>query len=550
MRCVVPSVASDPNVILPARAHSSQNSPMTRSPSEAASREPAPPFAALLDSAGQADNPPPRPERTGRLDRANRPDAAASSNQEADEVATAKQPADAKDSTPAKPGDEPGSGKPGKVAGQESKGKESEETKDGTAAEPTGDSSSDPQITVDATTNPDALPTSVAAAVTPPIAESQPVTATPDADGLAAAPAACEQSAPDGAVDPAPVQVQNEPAQGDQASANPTVQTNVPDTTAAQAPAAQSAQGQTSQTQTTQTQTTQAITTQSQVAQAQPTQTRPGKPQQAKAETAATPQTKAGHALPQQAKAHTDAPANPAGDDGDTAQPAPQGEVSKDAKPAPSAASAVTVAAHTAGRQPTDVALAAISLRHGDDAAGAAGPAKNATDVLQNLGLWTPAEQTGAAATAASAGANPNAAQGVGVPVAALAVEIATQAFAGKHRFEIRLDPPELGRIDVRLDVDRDGNVTSRLVVDRSDTLDLLKRDAAQLERALQQAGLKMSDNALEFSLRQQTYARDDAPAPTAGLLMVPDDDPAPVEALRQGYGRLLGLGGGLDIRV
>ena len=50
-------------------------------------------------------------------------------------------------------------------------------------------------------------------------------------------------------------------------------------------------------------------------------------------------------------------------------------------------------------------------------------------------------------------------------------------------------------------------------MVDRADTLDLLKRDALQLERALQQAGLKTSDNALEFSLRQQAFARDDTPA-------------------------------------
>ena len=50
---------------------------------------------------------------------------------------------------------------------------------------------------------------------------------------------------------------------------------------------------------------------------------------------------------------------------------------------------------------------------------------------------------------------------------------------ASKH-FEIRLDPPELGRIDVKLDVDRDGNVSTRLVVDRADTLDLLKRDASR----------------------------------------------------------------------
>lgn len=58
----------------------------------------------------------------------------------------------------------------------------------------------------------------------------------------------------------------------------------------------------------------------------------------------------------------------------------------------------------------------------------------------------------------------------------------------GKNRFEIRLDPPELGRIEVRIDVDHDGNVTSRLTVDRADTYDLLRRDATDLERALQDA--------------------------------------------------------------
>ena len=76
---------------------------------------------------------------------------------------------------------------------------------------------------------------------------------------------------------------------------------------------------------------------------------------------------------------------------------------------------------------------------------------------------------------------------------------------AGKNHFEIRLDPPELGRIEVRLDVDRDGNVTSRMIADRSDTLDLLRRDASGLERALQDAGLKTADNSLQFSLRDHS---------------------------------------------
>src|SRR5262249_22734419 len=92
------------------------------------------------------------------------------------------------------------------------------------------------------------------------------------------------------------------------------------------------------------------------------------------------------------------------------------------------------------------------------------------------------------------------------VPIAGLAVQIASRAPDGNKRFDIRLDPPELGRIDVRLDVDQGGKVTSRLIVERADTLDLLRRDAPQLERALQHAGLN-TDGGLQFSLRDQSFA-------------------------------------------
>ena len=137
------------------------------------------------------------------------------------------------------------------------------------------------------------------------------------------------------------------------------------------------------------------------------------------------------------------------------------------------------------------------------------------------------------------------------VPVAGLAVEIVSRAQDGLRRFDIRLDPPELGRIDVRLDVDNGGKVTSRLTVERAETLDLLRRDAPQLERALQHAGLN-TEGGLEFSLRDQNFAnREQMPrdVPVARLI-VPDDEQIAAEAARRGYGRLIGLGGGVDITV
>ncbi len=94
------------------------------------------------------------------------------------------------------------------------------------------------------------------------------------------------------------------------------------------------------------------------------------------------------------------------------------------------------------------------------------------------------------------------------VPVSALAVHISHQANNGAKRFDIRLDPPELGRIEVRLDVSRKGQVMTHLVVERAETLDLLQRDAKQLERALQDAGLNTSEDGMKFSLKDQNLTQ------------------------------------------
>jgi len=98
--------------------------------------------------------------------------------------------------------------------------------------------------------------------------------------------------------------------------------------------------------------------------------------------------------------------------------------------------------------------------------------------------------------------------QSAHVPLNSLAVHIAQQAKNGIRRFDIRLDPPELGRIEVRLDVRRDGQVNTHLVVERTETLDLLQRDARALERALQNAGLNTSEGGMKFSLRDDGMAQ------------------------------------------
>jgi flagellar hook-length control protein FliK len=140
------------------------------------------------------------------------------------------------------------------------------------------------------------------------------------------------------------------------------------------------------------------------------------------------------------------------------------------------------------------------------------------------------------------------------VPLAGIPIAIVARAEAGERRFEIRLDPPDLGRIEVQLSVDSSGRATSHLVVDRADTLDLLRRDAPALERALQSAGLTTDDASLQFSLRDQSFAgrNQGSPAPVAppAPAAVAEGDVAPIDAALRRYGPPTGLGGGIDIRV
>lgn len=139
------------------------------------------------------------------------------------------------------------------------------------------------------------------------------------------------------------------------------------------------------------------------------------------------------------------------------------------------------------------------------------------------------------------------------VPLNGLAVEIATRSLGGVSSFAIRLDPADLGRIDVRLDVDNKGQVTSHLTVEKPETLAMLRQDAPQLQRALNDAGLKTADNALQFSLGDQTSAHQNAHRDTERQphqLIVRDDDIIAAPLQLRGYGRLLTARGGIDIRV
>ncbi|MBI1360303.1 MAG: hypothetical protein GC155_08475 [Alphaproteobacteria bacterium] len=84
-------------------------------------------------------------------------------------------------------------------------------------------------------------------------------------------------------------------------------------------------------------------------------------------------------------------------------------------------------------------------------------------------------------------------------------LQVATRAierFDGRaQRFDVRLDPAELGRVDVRIEVGADRKVHAVLAAHDSAALSDLMRGSRALEKALSDAGIDLADNGIRFEL-------------------------------------------------
>ncbi|WP_420131589.1 flagellar hook-length control protein FliK [Rhodopseudomonas sp.] len=242
----------------------------------------------------------------------------------------------------------------------------------------------------------------------------------------------------------------------------------------------------------------------------------------------------------------------PASTDAAPATPAPHAPAHADtakpqdaqAKPADTTGAAVD--------QLADQPKPAATHQHHADAQTAPDPSALQPQVqtAQPIQASTLTQQTAAAPQLTAALAT-----NVPVAVQDLAVTIAARANAGNSRFEIRLDPAELGRIDVRIEVDRHGQVTSHLTVEKPETLAMLRQDQTQLQRALDNAGLKTSDSGLQFSLRDQSSSGQQGQQQQdsgrhAQRLVIKDEDLSPAMTAGRSYGRMLSASGGVDIRI
>lgn len=157
--------------------------------------------------------------------------------------------------------------------------------------------------------------------------------------------------------------------------------------------------------------------------------------------------------------------------------------------------------------------------------------------------------QTNSATATMRIGTLPGQSQPTQVPAAAIALQMARNLQKGISRFDIRLDPPEMGRIDVRMEIRKDGQVVAHMSVERPETLDLLQRDARALQQALNNAGLQADSDSLNFSLKD---GQDDASNPSfaEGSNAAGDTDADDEAQMLPVYNVNLAADGGIDIRV
>jgi len=306
--------------------------------------------------------------------------------------------------------------------------------------------------------------------------------------------------------------MQAEPADG--APPQPPAHTPPPTPNVPSAPAAPSTQAATSAPPATQHTpiTTQAPTAAPNPAAQQPAPTQianaetPQQPQapnqpSAQAQTAATPITPT--LTPIAAQPQTPPPIPAVAAPTAPSAPTPRTAHAAEAKPAPESGKNTSAPSNTGlanakgtqikGAAPTaqPIDFSAFALRDGADTAQQTQPTSPAALTTQSA-----AHAQQASATEQNvARAAPAAAQ--------VSREIIRRFDGGSTRFELRLDPPELGRVEVRLEVTRDHRVTALISADNPQALAELARHARDLEQSLQSAGLELGDDGLSFDLRQ-----------------------------------------------
>jgi chemotaxis protein MotD len=114
-------------------------------------------------------------------------------------------------------------------------------------------------------------------------------------------------------------------------------------------------------------------------------------------------------------------------------------------------------------------------------------------------------------------------------------------------KLSLELMPKNLGKVTIEVEAAKDGQLKASIQADNPAALEVLRKDAPQLERSLQEAGYKLDHQSLSFSLRDQSQGgkgegngqgRAQNATPENTLSPVVEDE-APVRRSRASMGRV-----------
>lgn len=153
----------------------------------------------------------------------------------------------------------------------------------------------------------------------------------------------------------------------------------------------------------------------------------------------------------------------------------------------------------------------------------AAGDLSGAGDMgVESLGDNAPAQQGSQTQSAPPAGGKPAPAPGAFAHHLHEAsvrdqvnVRIQQAVREGVDKISVKLQPQELGKVEINIEMAGDGITRLSVTADSRTTLDMLQRNARELEKALLDAGLKADSGSLSFNLRgdgqpQQSFGQNE----------------------------------------
>lgn len=124
----------------------------------------------------------------------------------------------------------------------------------------------------------------------------------------------------------------------------------------------------------------------------------------------------------------------------------------------------------------------------------------------------------------------------------------------GSDSVTVQLKPEDLGSINVKLSFEKDGHVKATISADNVRTLDMLQRNAGDLQKGLQAAGIKADANSLNFTLQdggsQQGQPQQQGRSPRGNVIAFSVDDQAPEESAPVVTPTPVPANGRVDVRI